>query len=209
MTGRDGLLLALCFLMGSVPFAYLVTRLRGVGDIRTLGSGNVGATNVLRTQGKLWGLVTLVLDFGKAALAVWLCRRFGAAPWLDAAGGACAVLGHCFPPWLKFRGGKGVASALGAFTFIAPVPTLIALGVFVLEVATLRFISLGSVLAAAAFALSLAAFHFARGLYSLPHVVVAAVLALLIVQRHHANIGRLAAGTEPHIWGDKKKEAAP
>ena len=208
MTGRDGLLLLLCFLLGSVPFAYLITRLRGVGDIRTLGSGNVGATNVLRTQGKVWGLVTLALDFGKAALAVWLCRRFGSAPWLDAAGGACAVLGHCFPPWLRFRGGKGVASGLGAFTFIAPIPTLIALGVFMLEVMTLRFISLGSILAAVAFAVSIAAFHFYSGLYTPPHVLIAVLLCLLLIQRHHANIGRLLAGTEKRIWG-QKKEAEP
>ncbi len=209
MTGRDLLLLGLSYLLGSIPFAYLLTRLRSGQDIRTMGSGNVGATNVLRTQGKLLGLVTLILDFGKAALAVWLCRTYGRAPWLDAAGGALAVLGHCFPPALGFKGGKGIASGLGAFLFIAPLPTAVALLVFVAEVLTLRFVSLGSVLGALTFGASVVVLHIVRGLYPLPTVVIVAALCLLLVQRHHANIGRLLAGTEPRIWGNKRKEAAP
>lgn len=209
MTGRDVLLLGIAYLLGSIPFAYLLTRLRSGQDIRTMGSGNVGATNVLRTQGKLLGLVTLLLDFGKAALAVWICRRWGQAPWLDAAGGAAAVLGHCFPPTLGFKGGKGIASGLGAFLFIAPLPTGIALIVFVAEVLTLRFVSLGSILGSLTFGASVLALHLLRGWYSLPTVCIVAGLSLLLVQRHHKNIRNLLAGTESRIWGEKRKKEAP
>lgn len=208
MTGRDIVLLVIAFLLGSIPFAYLITRFRLGKDIRTLGSGNVGATNVLRTQGKVLGLLTLLLDFGKAALAVWICRQWGQAPWLDAAGGAAAVLGHCFPPALGFKGGKGIASGLGAFLFIAPLPTGIAFIVFVAEVLTFRFVSLGSILGSLTFGTSVLALHVFRGWYSLPTVCIVAGLSLLLVQRHHKNIRNLLAGTEPRIWGKKKKKEA-
>ena len=207
MSGRDIALLVLSFALGSIPFAYLLTRWNLGGDIRQMGSGNVGATNVLRTQGKLLGALTLVLDFSKAAAAVWACRRWGDAPWLDAAGGAAAVLGHCFPPALGFRGGKGIASGLGAFLFIAPVATVFAFAVFVLEVLTLRFVSLGSILGSLAFGASMLALHLAKGWYSMPQVAIAGALCLLLVQRHHKNIARLLKGEEPRIWG--KKKAAP
>ena len=207
MTGKDLALLLLSFALGSVPFAYLLTRWNLGGDIRQMGSGNVGATNVLRTQGKLLGALTLVLDFAKAAAAVWACRRWGDAPWLDTAGGAAAVLGHCYPPVLGFRGGKGIASGLGAFLFIAPLPTLIALGAFVLEVLTLRFVSLGSIVGSLTFGASMLALHAVKGWYSAAQVAVACGLCLLLVQRHHKNIARLLRGEEPRIWG--KKKASP
>jgi glycerol-3-phosphate acyltransferase PlsY len=204
MSAKDLFLLVLSFALGSVPFAYLLTRWNLGRDIREMGSGNVGATNVLRTQGKLLGALTLLLDFAKAAAAVWFCRRWGDAPWLDTAGGAAAVLGHCFPPALGFRGGKGIASGLGAFLFIAPVPTLIALGAFVLEVLILRFVSLGSILGSLTFGASMLVLHAAKGWYSLPQVAIAGGLCLLLVQRHHKNIARILRGEEPRIWGKKR-----
>jgi glycerol-3-phosphate acyltransferase PlsY len=204
VTLKDFLLLALSFGLGSIPFAYLITHLRSGQDIRTMGSGNVGATNVLRTQGKWLGLLTLLLDAGKAALSVWLCRTWGVAPWLDAAGGAAAVVGHCFPPALGFKGGKGIASGLGAFLFIAPFPTLLAFAVFLAELLTLRFVSLGSVLASLTFGVSMLILHLLKGWYSLPQAIIGFGLGLLLVQRHHTNIRRLLQGTESRLWGERK-----
>jgi glycerol-3-phosphate acyltransferase PlsY len=191
-----------------MPFAYAITRWRTGRDIREMGSGNAGATNVLRTQGKLLGLLTLLLDAGKAALSVWFCRRWGSAEWIGAAGGAAAVVGHCFPFSLQFRGGKGVASGLGAFLLIAPLPTSLALVVFLLEILTLRFVSLGSILGALAFGFSLLAFHLIKGWYSLPTALLGLGTALLLVARHHRNIRNLMTGTESTLWG-KGKERRP
>jgi acyl phosphate:glycerol-3-phosphate acyltransferase len=198
---RDALLLALCYGLGSIPFGYLLARAKAGVDIREHGSGNTGATNVLRTQGKALGALTLLLDFAKAAASVWICRAWGSAPWMDAAGGAAAVVGHCFPFCLGFRGGKGIASGIGAFVFIAPVPTLAALGVFILEVATLRWVSLGSILASITFGLATVGCHMAFGWYDPVSSIVAAGLALLLVARHRSNIRNLLAGTEPKAWG--------
>jgi acyl phosphate:glycerol-3-phosphate acyltransferase len=130
VTGTDAALLGAAYLLGAIPFGYIFTRLRTGRDIRTMGSGNIGATNVLRTQGKILALLTLLLDFAKAALSVWFCTRWGNEPWMGAAGGAAAVVGHCFPVFLGFRGGKGIASGLGALVFIAPLPTAVAAGVW-------------------------------------------------------------------------------
>jgi len=208
---RDTLLLILCYCLGSIPFGYILARAKAVVDIREHGSGNTGATNVLRTQGKALGILTLLLDFAKAAASVWICRAWGSAAWMDAAGGAAAVVGHCFPFCLGFRGGKGIASGFGAFVFVAPVATLAALGVFVLELATLRWVSLGSILASLAFGASMLGCHMAFGWYSQVSSLVAAGLAALIVARHHSNIRNLLAGTEPKLWGPGSLtvEAAP
>jgi glycerol-3-phosphate acyltransferase PlsY len=201
MTFRDALLLILCYLLGAIPFGYLLTRYRTGVDIREHGSGNIGATNVLRTQGKALGALTLVLDFCKAAASVWICRTWGSQEWMPAAGGAAAVVGHCFPFSLGFRGGKGIASALGAFLFIAPVATFTAFGVFVLEVLTLRWVSLGSILAALAFGGTMVGCHLAFGWYNPASAAIGAGLSVLLVTRHHSNIRNLLRGTESKLWG--------
>ncbi len=209
MNGTDILILVGAYLLGSIPFGYILTRFRAGADIRTMGSGNIGATNVLRTQGKMLGLVTLLLDFSKGAFPVWAGLHWGHMPWMNAAAGAAAVVGHCFPVFLGFRGGKGIATGLGAFLFIAPVPTLVALCVFLAEVFTFRFVSLGSVLASLTFGATLLVVHFVSGHYSLTVALIGAGIGLLLVARHHSNIRHLFEGSESRLWGDKKKEAAP
>jgi glycerol-3-phosphate acyltransferase PlsY len=205
MNFTDILIIVGAYLLGAIPFGYILTRYKAGADIRTMGSGNIGATNVLRTQGKLLALVTLVLDFSKGAFPVWAGLHWGHAPWMNAAAGAAAVVGHCFPVFLGFRGGKGIATGLGAFLFIAPVPTLIALCVFLAEVLTIRFVSLGSVLASLTFGAILVAGHFASGRYNLEVAALGAGIALLLVARHHSNIGHLLDGTESRLWGDKRR----
>lgn len=193
------------YLVGAIPFGYLLAKVRTGQDIRTQGSGNIGATNVMRTQGKLFGLLTLLLDFGKAALCVYLCRRFGTQPWMASAGGCLAIVGHCYPVYIGFRGGKGVASALGAFVFLSPAAALGALVVWVLEIVILRWVSLGSILACLAFSGFLFLF---RGLlhwegYDLATCLLGTATALLIIYRHKSNISNLLKGTEQKIWGEK------
>lgn len=201
MTWHDGLLLLGAYLLGAIPFGYIITRLRTGTDIRTVGSGNIGATNVTRTQGKSWGIATLALDAAKASAAVLACAHLSPLPWMGAAGGAMAVVGHCFPVYIGFRGGKGVASGLGAFVVIAPVATLIALGVFVLVLLASRRVAAGSVLAALAFGVTLCVLHFGYGRFPPQVPWIGLGLSLLLVARHHENIRRLAVGTEPAMWG--------
>ncbi len=208
MTLRDGWILVVCYLAGSIPFGLLLTRWKGGGDIRALGSGNIGATNVLRTQGKVLGAMTLVLDFAKAALSVWAGSRWGTAPFMGAAAGAAAVVGHCFPVYLKFRGGKGIASGLGTFLFVAPAATLAAFGVFVAELLLLRYVSLGSVLACLTFSAMILGFHYLFDWYPVGSTWIGAATGLLLITRHHANLRRLLAGTEPRIWGPGSKGEA-
>jgi len=202
MLSIDILLLVGSYLVGAIPFGYMLTRLRTGRDIREQGSGNIGATNVLRTQGKSMGILTLLLDFGKAALAVNACRYLGAAPWLAAAGGFAAVFGHCFPVYIGFRGGKGIASGLGAFTFISPAAALGGLVVWLLELVTLRYVSLGSILASLTFGGLLFLFRGVFGWYDLPTCLFGLGVALLLVVRHHSNIRNLLRGTEPTVWGE-------
>lgn len=191
-------LLVLCaaYLVGGIPFGYLLVRLKSGEDVRTLGSGNIGATNVLRTTGRGLGLVTLLLDIMKGAFAVWLADRLLLASpvWMSAA--ALAVMaGHAFPVYLRFRGGKAVASFVGAFLYLTPLPLLACLFVFVLVVAATRYISLASITAAGVFPL---------GVWLIEHPpapVLAAALAaaVFIVYRHRANIARIRAGNE-HVF---------
>lgn len=201
MTGTDAGILAAAYLLGAVPFGLILTRAAGGGDLRRMGSGNIGATNVLRTQGKALALLTLLLDFGKAALSVYVGRRVGSAPFVGAAAGAAAVVGHCFPIYLRFKGGKGIASGLGTFLLVAPAATAAAFLVFLAEILTLRYVSLGSVLASLTFSVFLAVSHWASGWYDLPTVVLGGLTGLLLVSRHRANLQRLRKGTEPRLWG--------
>ncbi|QXI64859.1 putative glycerol-3-phosphate acyltransferase [Paracoccus marcusii] len=180
------------YLLGSVPFGLVITRALGLGDLRQIGSGNIGATNVLRTGNKGAALATLLLDSGKGAIAVLLARHFGGEAAAILAGGT-AFLGHCFPIWLRFKGGKGVATFLGTVIALNWPLGLIACATWALTAAITRISSLSALLAAAL------APVFAWGLGRTDIATVAAFMAVLIFIRHHANISRLLDGTEPRI----------
>jgi glycerol-3-phosphate acyltransferase PlsY len=183
------------YLIGSIPFSFLVARAFGVADVRRLGSGNVGATNVLRNAGKPAGAVALCLDVAKGALAVALALRLAPGdPALPAVAAGIAVVGHVYPVWLGLRGGKGVATGLGAFAVLEPAAALLTLPIFGLAVATTRFASLGSVLGAASLAGLTLVF---RG--NDPVAIAAMATAALIVFRHRSNLRRILDGTERRL----------
>ncbi len=195
------------YLLGSIPFGLLLAKLFGGGDVRRAGSGNIGATNVARVVGPLAGILTLGFDTAKGTAAVWLAGRVTnqSAAWMMIAAFA-VLLGHCFPVWLKFKGGKGVATALGVFLALSPLAAVSALLLFILFVAYWRFVSLGSVAAAAAMPL-LIYFLWAPG-HAPPMVVNVGTLAiaLLVIYKHDGNLQRLVEGTEPQFSFGKKKE---
>jgi glycerol-3-phosphate acyltransferase PlsY len=186
----------LAYLMGSIPFGLLITRQLGLGDLRSIGSGNIGATNVLRTGNKAAAAATLVLDAGKGALAVLLARAaFGETAALVA--GFAAFLGHLYPVWLGFRGGKGVATFLGVALALAWPAGLAACATWLLVAVLTRFSSLAALAAAAATPLWL-------GVFGRPDAVwLGIALAVLVFVRHHANIRRLIKGAEPRIGGQR------
>ncbi|HXA64187.1 MAG TPA: glycerol-3-phosphate 1-O-acyltransferase PlsY [Bryobacteraceae bacterium] len=189
---------ALSYLSGSIPFGYLLVRIFRGEDIRRSGSGNIGATNVSRKSPAL-GMVTLVLDalkgFVPVAIALSAGRRWVDPPYVLAATAACfAIVGHIFPVWLKFHGGKGVATGLGSWIGLAPKGVLVMVVVFVVMVAVFRYISLGSITAAAIFP---AAARLLHDYHETPPVLgFMAASSLLIIVKHHHNIRRLLAGTE-------------
>ena len=185
--------LGLAYLLGSIPFGLILTRLAGLGDIRKVGSGNIGATNVLRTGNKLIALAVLLLDAGKGALAVLLAWQYGPDMAVFAAAGA--VIGHCFPIWLKFRGGKAVATFLGAMLGLSLIAGAAACATWLAVAALSRKSSVAGMGAALSAPVWLYLLDGPRA------VLCAAVLALWVVLRHHANIHRLIAGTEPRIGG--------
>lgn len=194
---------ALAYLLGSIPFGYLLVRLRGGGDVRRTGSGGTGATNVTRSAGKGVGLLTLLLDALKGAAAVLVARAaLGEGDeWWVCAAAVAAVLGHVFPVWLSFRGGKGVATGLGVFLVLAPLATLCALLVFAVVVWMWRYVSLGSMTAASVLPLAAWALG-ALGVgdrAAAPVLAVAVTGAALIVFMHRANIGRLLRGEESKL----------
>jgi len=180
------------YLIGSVPFAYLLARRRGI-DLRRVGSGNVGASNVLRTSGVRRAIVAMCLDGIKGAIAVFVATRMASGQSVPVVAGVASVLGHVYPVWLKFRGGKGVATAAGVFAVLEPFALLAACGVFVIGVWVTRYISVGSVAAAVA----LAGLSAADDDPLVP--LGAAVSAAVIVYRHRANLARLWAGTERRV----------
>jgi glycerol-3-phosphate acyltransferase PlsY len=187
------LALILAYLIGAIPFGYLLVRFTTGRDVREAGSGNIGATNVLRTTGRGAGVATLVLDILKGFMAVWLAAHLtdNSVTWMSLA--ALAVMaGHAFPVFLKFQGGKAVASFIGAFLYLTPIPLVAVLLVFVLIVAVTGFISAGSVLAAATFPLGVWLI-----LHPPPIVVIVSIIAgAFVVYRHKSNLARLKAGTE-------------
>jgi acyl phosphate:glycerol-3-phosphate acyltransferase len=181
---------ALGYLAGSVPFAFLLARRAGI-DVRVAGSGNVGAANVLRTTGAWRGVIVMGLDMAKGAVAVVLASLTNAGVALTALAAAAAVVGHIYPVWLRFKGGKGVAVAAGVFAVLSPAATALAAGLFLVIVWATRYVSLGSI--AATVALPPAAW-----LTGEPRAVVLAAIGTgaLILFRHRGNIRRLRAGTE-------------
>ncbi len=196
------------YLLGSIPFGLLFTKLFRGGDVRQSGSGNIGATNVARVAGPLPGILTLLFDAAKGAAAVWLAARFSNenATWMIIAALA-ALFGHCFPVWLKFRGGKGVATAAGAFLMLSPLALLGSVILFILVVAFWRYVSLGSISAAASMPL-LIYFLWAPQHAPPPAVTFGALAAAgLIIYKHHANIQRLLQGEEPKFSLSKKRGA--
>jgi glycerol-3-phosphate acyltransferase PlsY len=198
------LALAIGYLLGSIPFGYLIVRLRSGGDIRETGSGGTGATNVSRRAGKAAGVLTLVLDALKGALAVLVARiALGGttnpnAKWWIAGAAIATIAGHIFPVWLGFRGGKGVATGAGVFFMLAPFALLCAGIVFIAVVALTRYVSLGSIIAAALIPFFLwlqkLVIHPAADIR--PPLVAAVVGALLIIFAHRTNISRLISGSE-------------
>jgi len=187
------------YLLGSIPFGLLVTRLAGLGDIRSIGSGNIGATNVLRTGRKDLALATLLLDGGKGAVAVLIARMVNED--LTVLAGGAAILGHLFPVWLKFKGGKGVATTLGTLIAANWMVGIGACLVWLAMAVLFRYSSLSALIAVAASP------FLALWLGTVPQAWLAAFAAILVWLRHHENIRRLLKGEEPKIG--KKKEAAP
>ncbi len=183
------------YLLGSIPFAYLVTKAFGLGDIRQVGSGNVGTTNVLRTGNKLATALTLVGDVGKGIVAVLIAKQYGDMPAMAAALGAFA--GHCFPVWLNFKGGKGIATCLGILAALSWPVALLAFGTWLVTTAIGRISSLSALVAAVASPVYMAF------LGPWPYTVGAAILAALIFITHRENIARLMKGEEPRIGAKK------
>ncbi len=202
------------YLLGSIPFGVILTRMFLHTDVRTIGSGNIGATNVMRTGSKKLGIATLVLDAAKGYIAIFVALRIADMAagsiefYYDPAGtrrvliitgiaAMFAILGHVFPVWLKFKGGKGVATGVGVFLALVPKAVLIVLGIFAVIFAASRYVSLASIIATAAFpVIAYALVGGEEGRYLLPFICAA---SLLIISKHHQNIRRLLSGTEHRL----------
>jgi len=213
------IVVVVAYLLGSIPFGYLLVRIFRGEDIRQTGSGNIGATNVARSGAKGLAISTLALDAIKGAMAVWLaallagskynlCGDFVASPCastlrLMSWAALLAVIGHVFPVWLRFKGGKGVATALGVFCVLFPKAILVALAIFILVVAITRYVSLGSILGAIAF--PVAAYFMENPDWI--SLLLASGVSLIIVLKHHQNISRLLAGTENRFGASKSQIA--
>lgn len=212
MTNLLLIVMAVGYLLGSIPFGFLLVKFFRGEDIRLTGSGNIGATNVARSGAKGLGIATLILDALKGsaavAVAIWValqndaCASGSPCPILSilaAHASLAAVVGHVFPVWLKFKGGKGVATALGVFILLFPKALLVSLAIFILIVVTTRYVSLGSILAAIAFPIAAYFIHHPDHRALLP----ASLVSLIVVVKHHQNIRRLLAGSE-NKFGSKE-----
>ena len=186
------LAVTLGYFVGSVPFAFLLARRRGI-DLRVVGSGNIGASNVLRTSGVPMAVIAMCLDAVKGALTVLVAQRVAAEPVTPVAAGLASIVGHLYPVWLRFRGGKGVATAAGVFGVLTPIALGVSSLVFVLAVWLTRYISVGSIAAAVTLAIVAAT-------DSPTAIAAGAVLAaLIILHRHRSNLARVVAGTERRV----------
>ena len=198
---RIALILAVAYLIGSIPSGYLFVRATEGGDVRETGSGGTGATNVSRSAGKGAGILTLILDVIKGVFVVFLAGilsdgLFPYADWTIAFAGVLAILGHIFPVWLRFRGGKGVATALGVFLMLEPIVVVIALVVFAITFALTRYVSLASLVAISSITIAILALTLFDP-FELPNAIAALLSAGLVIFAHRANIQRLIAGSEP------------
>jgi glycerol-3-phosphate acyltransferase PlsY len=196
---QTGFSLVGAYLLGSIPFSYLVARRFGVADVRRVGSGNVGATNVMRAAGRTAGALALLLDASKGAAASLVAQRLAPGPFAPSVAAVLAVLGHMFPVWLSLRGGKGVATGAGAFLPLAPWAVAGGVVAFGVTAAATRYVSLGScigsiALAALAFSTSSSA--------ATPWCATAA--AALVVLKHRENLQRIAAGTESRLGAGRR-----
>lgn len=191
------LIIFAAYLLGSIPFGLLLTRAAGLGDVRSIGSGNIGATNVMRTGKKWLGILTLLLDMGKGYASVWLAVRMGVlgSPLLTI--GMAAILGHIFPAWLKFKGGKGVATALGVLVALDPTIGLEYTFFWLAVLLMSRYVSLASILGF----WCVFTVHLINN--NVNEVMFLALLALLISYTHRANVVRMRDGVEPQIGGKK------
>ena len=200
------------FACGSIPFGLVLVKLAGKGDVRAHGSGNIGATNVSRVGGKALGIVTLLLDILKGFLPVFLAKKAGFGVDALSLLALAAVLGHVYTPWLKFQGGKGVATALGVLLAVDAQLMLVPMGTFIFALWLTRHVSLGSILAAAMLPVQLYLISsFARVFggsltKDLSFLLPWTALALLVIWKHKENIGRLQAGTESKLWGAKQED---
>lgn len=195
------IVIIVAYLLGSIPFGYLIVRTKGGGDVRQTGSGGTGATNVSRRAGKAAGVLTLLLDAAKGAAAVLIAQTLAGDDWVVAAAAIAVIVGHIFPVWLRFRGGKGVATGVGVFLVLAPIAVLCAGVVFVSIVFFTRYVSLGSITAAILIPLFVWLQNvFVDPVADLRPLLTAAIVgALLILIAHRGNIERLARGTESQI----------
>lgn len=194
------------YLIGGIPFGYLIGRMRGV-DVRTVGSKNIGATNVFRTVGKKWGFLAFALDVAKGLVPTLLAKSYAPYAWLPLAVGVTCVVGHMLTPYMKFKGGKGVATAFGMLIGLLPQLVGIAFLVFLMAFAISNYISLGSCLAA----LFLAIFvwfpwYGSAGVADLPQCILVTTIALFVIWKHRSNIKRLIEGTENKIYIFKKQK---
>jgi glycerol-3-phosphate acyltransferase PlsY len=193
-------IVVLAYLIGSIPFSFLIVKLVAHEDVRRVGSGNVGATNAMRAAGKAAGVAALLLDVAKGVAAVLIARRLGAAPGVVGAAAVAVVLGHCYPVWLGFRGGKGVATSAGAMGALAPPAMVMTLIAFLAVVSWKRYVSLGSMVAASLFPLFTYASQRLGWEDPEPRLLLAGVLiALIVVVKHRSNLERLRQGVEPRL----------
>src|SRR5271167_3974319 len=200
-------ILVAAYFLGAIPFGLLLGKFFGVTDVRKAGSGNIGATNVSRVAGPFAGILTLLLDAAKGAVAVLAAGRLtdDSATWMIIAG-LLALLGHCYPLWLHFKGGKGVATAAGVFLVLCPLALFSALAIFILVVIFWRFVSLGSLAAAAAIPLLM---YFLWAPHHAPPLVVifgSLAISSLVIYKHDANVQRLVTGTETKFSFGRRSE---
>jgi glycerol-3-phosphate acyltransferase PlsY len=196
------------YLVGAIPWSWLLVRWKTGQDVRRVGSGNVGATNAMRAAGKVVGVIALLLDVGKGVAPVLVARALGAPPLVESCAATLAVLGHMYPVWLGFHGGgKGVATAAGALGALAPIPALLAAVVFIVVTALFRYVSLGSIAALVAFPLLV--FLLSRrgdAPRDTAFLVSSALVPALSVWKHRGNIRRLLAGTERRLGAPRKSK---